>query len=120
MPAPHHGPRLWAPLQPPAGLGDLAELDGPWARAAHHAAVAVLAGAVGNADTWTPWGYAPPGAYRGYAPPVVPGRHPWAHAAPTTPGRTAGPGTIPATTRATTRATTSALPGAAFVPTGAS
>ncbi|MDF2980090.1 MAG: hypothetical protein K0S40_4818 [Actinomycetospora sp.] len=57
-------PGRWAPLQPPAGLGDLAELDGPWAHAAHHAAVAVVAGAVGDAYAWTPWGYPPPGAYR--------------------------------------------------------
>lgn len=64
------------PLQAPAGLGDLAELDAPWAHAAHHAAVAVLAGAVGDAYTWTPWGYPPPGAYRGYAPPVAPSRQP--------------------------------------------
>jgi hypothetical protein len=62
------------PLQAPAGLGDLAELDAPWAHAAHHAAVAVLSGAVGDAHTWTPRGYPPPGAYRGFAPPVVPAR----------------------------------------------
>jgi hypothetical protein len=72
-------------LQAPAGLGDLAELEGYWAHAAHHAAVAVLQGAVGDAYTWTPWGYPPPGTYRGYAPPVVPAMvpavQPWAHPA---------------------------------------
>ena len=73
--------RAAPPLQAPAGLGDLAELDGPWADAAHHAAVAVLAGAVGDAYTWTPWGYPPPATYRGHAPPVVPGRPPWTRAA---------------------------------------
>jgi hypothetical protein len=71
-------PDPWAPLQAPAGLGDLAELDAPWAHAAHHAAVAVLAGAVGNAYTWTTWGYPPPGAYRGHAP----ARRPWARPTP--------------------------------------
>lgn len=74
--------RAAPPLQAPAGLGDLAELDGPWAHAAHHAAVAVLAGAVGDAYTWTRWGYPPPGTYRGYAPPVAPARRPSAHPAP--------------------------------------
>ena len=76
----HPGP--WVPLEAPAGLGDLAELDAPWAHAAHHAAVAVLAGAVGDAYTWTPWGYPPPAAYRGYALPVVPAHQPWARPAP--------------------------------------
>jgi hypothetical protein len=75
-------PGRWAPLQPPAGLGDLAELDGPWAHAAHHAAVAVLAGAVGDAYAWTPWGYPPPGAYRGHVAPVVPARRPRVRPAP--------------------------------------
>jgi len=68
------------PLRPPAGLGDLAELDGPWAHAAHHAAVAVMAGAVGDAHTWTRYGYPPPAAYG--APTVAPGRHPWPQRVP--------------------------------------
>ncbi|WP_433787467.1 hypothetical protein ACQPX6_11710 [Actinomycetospora sp. CA-101289] len=99
MPAAHPAaPRL----QAPAGLGDLAELDGYWAHAAHHAAVAVLRGAVGDAYTWTPWGYPPPGAYRGYAPP-------WAHPAAAVPAPR-----IPAPSPA---AVTAAFP--AFLPSGA-
>ncbi|PVZ14213.1 hypothetical protein [Actinomycetospora cinnamomea] len=91
-PAPHpaadlHRVRWTAPVpwQPPAGLVDLAELEPTWAHAAHHAAVAVTAGHVGDAHTWTPWGYPPPAAYRGLVPhrpvpavpaPVVPAPRP--------------------------------------------
>ena len=97
FPAPPRAVRWTAPapgtpwVDPPAGLGDLAELEPTWAHAAHRTAVAVLSGAVGDAHTWTRWGYPPPAAYRGPVAPPVPHPGPAPTAATAAPAFHRGP-----------------------------